>query len=168
MTALSSKAIAAHLLDALRQGTTPNKLALTLAAGFCIGCFPVMGTTTICCVVVALAFRLNQAVIQVGNYLAFPLQLLLTIPFLRLGEHIFHAPPLPLAPGQLLTLMRSAPNQTARAFVYGQGHAIVAWAVIAPFATVLLTVLLIPLLRLLMSRANAWNAVAHTLGTEKS
>lgn len=157
MTALSSKAIAAHLLSVLRQGTTPNKLALTLAVGFCIGCFPIVGTTTALCIAVALASRMNQAVIQVGNYLAFPLQLMLLVPFLRIGEHVFHAAPLTLSPTQLLALTHSAPNQTnqlMRAFVFGQGYAIVAWAILAPLAILLLTAVLSPLLRVLMRRSN--------------
>jgi uncharacterized protein (DUF2062 family) len=155
MYKLSSKAISGTLLDILRQGTTPTRLAITLAVGICIGCFPVLGVTTALCILVAFAFGLNQAAIQVGNYLAFPLQLLLTIPFLRLGERIFHTAPLPLAPDQLLTMARSAPDQTAKAFVFGQGHAILAWALIAPVAALLLTVLFIPLLRTLMRGSKA-------------
>jgi hypothetical protein len=150
MNKLSSKAISGHLLDILRQGTTPTQLAITLALGLCIGCFPVLGVTTVLCILVAFAFRLNQAAIQVGNYLALPLQLLLTIPFLRLGERIFRTGHFPLAPDQLLTMARSAPDQTAKAFVAGQGHAIVAWALVAPVAALLLTVLFVPLLRTLM------------------
>lgn len=161
MNTLSSKAISSHLLEILRRGTTPTRLAVTLAVGICIGCFPVLGTTTVFCIVVAFLFGLNQAAIQVGNYLAFPLQLLLTIPFLRLGERIFHSGHLPLAPDQLLEMVRSAPDQTARAFVAGQGHAIVAWALVAPIAALLLTVLFIPLLRLLMRNAKSSPRLDH-------
>ena len=39
----------------LRQGISPQRLALTLALGFAIGCIPVVGVTTALCVVVALA-----------------------------------------------------------------------------------------------------------------
>lgn len=155
MTSLSQKAISDHLLSVLRQGTTPTRLALTLAVGFCIGCFPLLGVTTVLCIVVALLFRLNQAVIQVGNYLAFPLQLALTIPFLRLGERLFHTAPLPLSPFQLMAMTRHAPDQTMRAFVYGQGHAIVAWALIAPLAIILIAAVLAPLLRVLMRSPRA-------------
>lgn len=161
MNTLSSKAISSHLLDILRQGTTPTKLAVTLAIGICIGCFPVLGTTTVFCIVVAFLFRLNQAAIQVGNYLAFPLQLLLTIPFLRLGERIFHAGHLPLAPDQLLSMARRSPHETAKAFVVGQGHAIVAWALVAPIAALLLTALLAPLIRMLMRNTQSSASLDH-------
>ena len=155
MNTLSQKAIADHLLSVLRQGTTPTRLALTLAVGFAIGCFPVLGTTTLFCIAIALVFRMNQAVIQVGNYLAFPLQLALTVPFLRLGEHLFHAPALPLSPLHLMEMTRHAPDQTMRAFVYGQGHAIVAWALVAPLAIILIAAILAPLLRALMRSTTA-------------
>ncbi len=142
------------MLVILRQGMTPTKLAITIAVGFCIGCFPLLGVTTALCILVAFIFGMNQAAIQVGNYIAFPLQLLLTVPFLRLGEFIFHSAPLPLAPSRLLSMARTAPDQTARAFVTGQGHAIIAWALIAPVAALLITALLMPLLRSLMRSTN--------------
>jgi uncharacterized protein (DUF2062 family) len=154
MNNLSSKAISSQMVGILSQGMTPTKLAITIAVGFCIGCFPLLGVTTALCILVAFIFRMNQAAIQVGNYLAFPLQLLLTIPFLRLGEIIFHSAPLPLAPNRVLSMARTDPDQTARAFVAGQGHAIIAWALIAPIAALLITVLLIPLFRSLMRSSN--------------
>ena len=47
------------LYNALRQGLTPHKLAMTCALGVVVGIFPVFGTTTILCFAVAIAFRLN-------------------------------------------------------------------------------------------------------------
>jgi hypothetical protein len=53
-----------------------------------------------------------------------------------------------------MQMTRHAPDQTMRAFVYGQGHAIVAWALVAPLAIILIAAVLAPLLRALM-RASA-------------
>lgn len=69
----------------LRQGVSPDRLALTLALGFAIGCIPVVGAPTILCAVLALALGLNLPAIQAANYAAMPLQLVLIAPFLRLG-----------------------------------------------------------------------------------
>ncbi len=69
----------------LRQGVSPDRLALTLALGFAIGCIPVVGAPTVLCAVLALALGLNLPAIQAANYAAMPLQLLLIAPFLRLG-----------------------------------------------------------------------------------
>jgi uncharacterized protein (DUF2062 family) len=69
----------------LRQGVSPDRLALTLALGFAVGCIPVLGAPTLLCAGLALALRLNLPAIQAANYAAMPLQLVLIAPFLRLG-----------------------------------------------------------------------------------
>src|SRR5439155_11140630 len=69
----------------LRQGISPQRLALTLALGFAIGCIPVFGIPTAVCVVVALSLRLNMPAIQAANYAAMPFQVALIFPFVRLG-----------------------------------------------------------------------------------
>jgi uncharacterized protein (DUF2062 family) len=154
MPNVSSHSLAARLLHLLRQGLTPEKLALSLALGIGLSCFPIFGTTTILCTVVALAFRLNLPAIQVGNYLALPLQLVLFFPFLRLGERILHAPRMPLSPEQLLAMAKVSPDKTAHILLDGQWHAILGWLIVGPAITVLLALLLRPLMRLLLARAN--------------
>jgi uncharacterized protein (DUF2062 family) len=69
----------------LREGVTPSKLSLTLALGVSIGIIPVMGVNTLLLLVLALIFRLNVPLIQLVNYVAYPLQLMLYIPFLKVG-----------------------------------------------------------------------------------
>ena len=73
----------------LRLGMTPRRLALTLAMGFAIGCIPVIGVPTILCAVLALLLGLNQPAIQAANYAAMPLQILLIVPFMKLGKWMF-------------------------------------------------------------------------------
>ena len=73
----------------LRNGISPRRLALTLALGFAIGCLPVVGIPTALCVMVAMTLRLNMPAIQAANYAAMPLQVLLILPFVRLGGWLF-------------------------------------------------------------------------------
>jgi uncharacterized protein (DUF2062 family) len=73
----------------LRQGISPARLALALALGFAIGCIPVVGVPTLLCGAIALLLRLNQPAIQAANYAAFPLQLIMIVPFMRLGKWMF-------------------------------------------------------------------------------
>jgi uncharacterized protein (DUF2062 family) len=77
----------------LRQGVSPRRLALTIALGFAIGCIPVLGVPTLLCAALALLLRLNQPAIQAANYAAMPLQLLLIVPFMRLGKWMFEFGP---------------------------------------------------------------------------
>ncbi len=78
--------IVTPLSSLLKQGLSPKKLALVIALGFVLSIFPVLGTTTLICSLVALTFQLNIAAIQIANYTAFPLQIILFFPFLNLGE----------------------------------------------------------------------------------
>lgn len=80
----------------LRQGITPEKIALTMALGAVLGIFPILGASTFLCFVAGVWLRLNQPVIQLVNYLAYPLQLLLLLPFYRAGETLFNQPHVPI------------------------------------------------------------------------
>jgi len=57
----------APLQGGLRQGVTPEKLAFSSAVGASLGVFPVLGTTSLLCVLAAAVWRLNQVGIQVAN-----------------------------------------------------------------------------------------------------
>ena len=80
--------IVSPLSSLLKQGLSPKKLALVIALGVVLSIFPVLGTTTLICSLVAILFQLNIAAIQIANYTAFPLQIILFFPFLKLGETI--------------------------------------------------------------------------------
>ena len=129
----------------LRQGISPQKLALTLALGFAIGCIPVVGLPTALCFVVALALRLNVPVIQAANYMAMPLQVILIWPFIRLGGWLFawgHQPALTAD-----TLFHQSPARMLWASGSVAGQALGAWMVIAGPAVVLMTMALTLVLR---------------------
>jgi len=85
----------------LTQGLTTKELALSMSSGAVIGVFPVLGSTTAFCLVLAMALRLNLVAIQALNYLVYPLQILLLLPFAKLGEHLFSAIPVELSLEQL-------------------------------------------------------------------
>ena len=93
--------IARPIVELLRQGVTPEKMALSIALGVALGLFPVLGTTTALCALAALILRLNLPAIQIVNYFVYPLQIVLLIPFFRLGEKLFGAPRLPLSAAEI-------------------------------------------------------------------
>ena len=72
----------------LQSGLSPQKLALTVALGVAFGLAPTFGITTLVSSAVALRLRLNVAAMQVVCHLFSPLQLLLVVPFLRLGATV--------------------------------------------------------------------------------
>jgi uncharacterized protein (DUF2062 family) len=89
------------ILGFLNQGVTPNKLALTVALGIIIGLLPIFGVASIICALIAFSLRLNMAAIQLAHYAAAPLQLILLVPFIRIGGVLFNQPPMNFSFGQL-------------------------------------------------------------------
>ncbi len=122
----------------LLQGITPQKIALTIALGVVLGLFPVMGSTSLLCAGAAIALRLNLPAIQAINYVMYPLQLLLIVPFIRSGEFIFRAQRTTLTLKQMIALLHDGflPAMHTLWILALQG--IAAWLLIAPAAIALL------------------------------
>jgi uncharacterized protein (DUF2062 family) len=133
----------------LSQGITPRRLALTLALGLAIGCIPVLGMPTLLCAALALTLRLNLPAIQAANYIVMPLQLLLIVPFVRLGGWLIRAGVKPTS-GQVFQaseLMHASPQVLVTQLSSVAGQALLAWLLIAIPAVLLLTFTLPRLLR---------------------
>jgi uncharacterized protein (DUF2062 family) len=131
----------------LRHGLSPEGLAWSLAVGTAIGIIPLFGTSTAICVGVAAAFRLNQPAMQLANYLAYPLQLLLLFPFIRMGEWLFGAPQLTLSLAHIQAALRADAWGAVRMFWTSLWHASVAWLLVVPIPMVLVAWILTPVFR---------------------
>jgi uncharacterized protein (DUF2062 family) len=139
----------------LRQGISAEKVGLGLACGIVIGIFPVVGVTTIICTVVAIIFRLNLPAIQLVNYLVYPLQFALLIPFFHFGDWLFGLEPLPYSAQELVALFKSDFWGTVNRLWDTTLRAIAAWSIVCLPAVALLYYTLTPLLRRLkISRAS--------------
>ena len=121
------------IIELLRQGVTPEKLAMSLAFGLGIGIFPVLGVSTILCTVVAIVLRLNLPAIQLVNYLAAPIQLALIIPFVRVGEHLLSLAPQPLSISEGFKLLATGIVNAVTVLWDAIVHAALGWIVIGPF-----------------------------------
>ena len=126
--------LVAPLLQLLRQGVTPEKLALSVALGAIIAIVPVLGVSTALCALLAIGLRLNMPAIQIVNYLLTPVQLLLIIPFLRFGEWLTGAPRYPVTLESGLALLSHGILNAVRVLWDAIVNATVGWVVLAPFA----------------------------------
>ena len=122
------------LIAQLSQGITPEKIALSLALGLVLGCFPILGAATLLCTLAGMTLGLNQPVLQVVNQAAYPLQLALLIPHYRAGEWLFQTPPVPLSIPLLYE--RFAADWLRFLHDYGQLalQGIAVWCLLAPLA----------------------------------
>jgi uncharacterized protein (DUF2062 family) len=134
MAGFFHRRVLAPLLQLLRQGVTPEKLALSVALGTIVSVIPVLGVSTVTCALLAIWLRLNMPAIQLVNYLLTPAQLLLIIPFLRLGEHLAGAPRYPVTLESGLALLSHGILNAVRILWDAIVHAAVGWLIVAPLA----------------------------------
>jgi uncharacterized protein (DUF2062 family) len=135
-------------ISLLRQGISPEKIALTIALGIMIGVIPMLGSTTILCTFAAVALRLNLPAIQLVNGVVYPLQLILLIPFYRLGARMFRADVSTITLSGVATLIRTGVWHAIQTLWVVTMHALVVWLVAGVAICVILYAVLVPMLRL--------------------
>lgn len=139
--------VVAPIVAQLKQGITPQKIALTLALGGVIGIFPILGATTLLCGIVGVWLRLNQPIIQLVNYLVYPVQIVLLIPFYRAGERLFGAEPVPIVNvPDLIARFGAGPWQFLLDYGLVGLYGIAVWCLVAPVLVALAYGLLKPVL----------------------
>jgi uncharacterized protein (DUF2062 family) len=131
----------------LTQGVTPQKIALTIALGLNLAMFPILGSTTLLCAAVAFWLKLNQPIIQLVNWLAYPLQFAMLLPFIRIGEWITRAPQATFSIPKMLQKFHDAPGKFLGEFGMTGVHGIIAWLLIAPVFSALIYFTLLPPLK---------------------
>jgi uncharacterized protein (DUF2062 family) len=140
------------VLQLLRIGATPRRLAWSIAIGAVIGVNPLLGSTTVVALAVASMFRLNIVASQLGNHLMYPLELMLFPVFVRLGIGLFHTARLPLARRELVQAVKFHPWATTRLLWSWEWHALVVWAVMAVVVAPVLQRILRPVLEHMLMR----------------
>lgn len=131
----------------LRQGLTPEKIAFTIALGITLGVTPVLGSTALLCTLAAMAFRLNLPAIQLVNWLVYPLQFALLVPFLRTGAWMFGREPSEITVAHILELIRTDVFHAVATLWTATMHALAVWLALGSVAAGLVYVLLVPVLR---------------------
>lgn len=129
------------ILEQLKRGITPEKISLSIALGITLGIFPIMGTTTVVCILFGWLLKLNQGILHLFKTFAYPLQLLLILIFIRLGQQLNGAPLIRLSIPEMMTRFKDSPAQFGRDFGMAALYGIEAWAIAA--------IILIPLIRMI-------------------
>ena len=122
------------IVDLLTQGIQPEKIALSIAWAVVLGVFPALGWTTLLCLAVAVWLKLNVPAMQLVNYLVYPLQLALLVPFIKAGEWLFRAPKLAISLPQILAMVKANVWHAVTSLWVATMHAIAVWALVAPVA----------------------------------
>ena len=149
------------LVKLLRQGITPEKRALSLALSAALAVIPAFGWSVWLCGLAGPALGLNLPAMQAVNYFLYPAQIALLLPFFRLGERLFSAPHLPLSISQIVSMVRVNFWGSIKLLWSTTWHAMVVWALLAPFAVGLIYLVLLPIFRRVASRQSASPSTAQ-------
>ena len=134
------------MTNLLKQGMTPHKLAFTVAMGAVVGVVPAIGVTTVMGTALAARFRLNIAATVLISYLMQPLQIILIIPFARLGIFMFGLQELRFSLNEITALFREDWLNALNLLWKANLAAVASWALLAIPVGFVLYLLVLPLL----------------------
>ena len=157
------------LLDLLKAGLSPGRLALTVGLGVAFGVAPTFGLTTVITAVVALRLRLNVAAMQLVCHLLTPVELLLLLPLLRYGGELLGQGDViaHLTLAQLQYQVRHDTGPILRLLWRAELGALLIWAVAAVPLVAGLFFGLRPVFRRVVRRYEVTEALAAVPATEK-
>ena len=127
------KKLLTSIKNQLTQGANPLGLARTCAAGVTLAIIPLLGATTALCAIIGIKFKLNQPIIQLVNYLFYPVQLLLLPVFIFSGAKLTGSIPVAFDPKVVVTEFTTDPGLFMKHYGMAGLHAVLVWAIICPF-----------------------------------
>ena len=86
------RALKTKTVALFKQGLTPIELTQSILVAGLFSIIPILGVTTILLTAFSLKRKLNLPVMIAISYLAWPLQILMIIPFINIGEYFFSVP----------------------------------------------------------------------------
>jgi len=114
-----------------KQGFSSETLALSVSIGIIGGAFPVLGFASYVCLLLTLVFKQNIIIVQVVNWLAYPLQILLLIPFMKLGNSIFAGGDLTITMHQVVIAFQSGLMNGIREIGMFSLYGVIAWVALS-------------------------------------
>lgn len=134
--------VKAPIVQLLKQGASVNSIAWALAVGIGIGVVPIIGLSTGLCIVVAALFDLNQVATQIGKWIVYPFQLILIVPFWRLGEVIFRIPHVTLDISEMIDFAKHHPTLFLKTYGATALRGTATWAIVLPIPVFILQIFL--------------------------
>lgn len=140
------------VLAQLTQGITPDKIALTIAIGSGMAMFPIIGVTTLLCLLAGVVWRLNQPILLLIGHALLPLHVAAIYFCVRWGETLFgeqHAQygGIRAMARHMNHLFWNSQAQFWREFDVLVAHAIVVWVLLVPVWIIAVYFIARPLVR---------------------
>jgi uncharacterized protein (DUF2062 family) len=120
-----------------KKGLTAESLAFSITIGIIAGLFPVIGATTLISVLMTLLFRQNILVVQSVQWILGLLQVMLIIPFMKLGAVILNQQAVHINMHQINLAFQTGFFSGIRTVGIFQLYAILTWIILAIPASVI-------------------------------
>jgi uncharacterized protein (DUF2062 family) len=121
-----------------KDGLSPEKLAFSITIGLMAGLFPVFGATTLLSLLLTLIFRQNLMVVQSVQWIMGVFQIVLIIPFMRLGVWLLNQPEIQINIDQIKLAFQPGMLEGVKTMGIFHLYGIVGWIVMAlPFGSLL-------------------------------
>lgn len=104
------KKITTVIIDQIKVGVTPEKLAQSVVTGIIIGIIPYLGTATLLAALVATKLKLNHVVTQTVNYLMYPVQIIMIPIYIKIVGLIFDVGDTPIRPDLIYKQFMESPS----------------------------------------------------------
>lgn len=131
----------------LTQGATPEKLSHSLTAGLLIGCFPVIGVTTLLSGLAGYFFKMNHIVIQSANYIMYPVQILLVPVYIKIISLIVDLGDVPIRPDLIIQLFKDDTALFFKQYALVGVYSVILWLIVAPLVFFGLNKLILPFVK---------------------
>jgi len=134
------------IVEQLKQGVTVQKLTQSVVIGILVGCFPLLGFTTLLAALFGFYLKLNQVIIQTTNYLMYPVQIILIPFYIKFGSLFVQTDkPISIRPDLLIEEFLVAPIAFLENFIWIGLVAILLWSVMSLILYFILIKSLFPL-----------------------
>lgn len=121
-----------------RQGLSSEKLALSFTIGIIGGSFPVIGLTSAVSLLFLMLLKQNFTIVQAMNWIAAPIQLVMIIPFMRLGAIVLFKDNLSITLGHIIKAFEPGTWEGLKTVGLLHLYGMLGWIIIALPAGVIL------------------------------
>lgn len=151
------KKIKTIIVEQIKMGVTPEKLAQSVMTGVIIGVVPILGTATLLAALVATKLKLNHVVTQTVNYLMYPVQLIMIPIYIKVVGLIFDVGETPVRPDLIYAQFTESPSVFMMKYGLIGFYALFVWAFLAFVLYLIFYPVILKSIIKFKGRRAAWN-----------
>lgn len=151
------KKIKTVIVEQIKMGVTPEKLAQSVMTGVIIGIIPFLGTATLLAALTATKMKLNHVVTQTVNYLMYPVQIIMIPVYIKIVGLIFDVGDTPVRPDLIYAQFKESPSVFLMKYGLIGFYALFVWGFLALVLYFIFYPIILKSIVKFKGRRAAWN-----------